>query len=78
MYIQKSSLDNRFLKDINFLEKKYNIIITLEYVKETCIAHCYSVELMLMEVATITVGDRSETKERWYVRLSKELKRIFS
>ena len=78
MIINRNSLDFGFLKSINALEDKYQIIIQFEYVKNDCIAHCFSTEFQLIEIATIKVGTRSDTKERWHINLSKELKRQWS
>lgn len=78
MIINRSSLDYGFLRSLRALEEKYQLAIQLEYIKDDCIAHCYSTEFQLIEIATIKIGTRSDTKERWYITLSKELKRQWS
>ena len=78
MIVNRNSLDARFLSDIRVLEDKYNLIIQLEYIKDDMVAHCFSTDFQLLEVATIKVGTREDSKERKYIKLSKELKRIMA
>lgn len=78
MIINRNSLDFGFLRNLRALEEKYQLIIQLEYIKNDCIAHCFSTEFQLIEIATIKIGTRDDTKERWYITLSKELKRQWS
>lgn len=78
MIINRNALDHSFLKDIAFLEEKYHLIIQFEYIKNDMIAHCFGTDFSLLEIATIRVGSREDTKERKYIRLSRELRRIYA
>lgn len=78
MYVPRSNLDFKFLKDVKMLEEKYQLSILFEYKGDVCFAHCYSLEFELMEIAEIRIGTRDDSKERWYINLSKELKRRWS
>ena len=73
MYIHRSNLDREFLKNLRQLEKNNNVIVLLEYIGNECYAHCFNANLCEMEFAIFKIGTRQDTKERWYINLSKEL-----
>lgn len=78
MIINRNALDRSFLKNVTFLEETYHLIIVFEYIKNDMIAHCFGTDFSLLEIATIKVGSREDTKERKYINLSRELRRIFA